>query len=247
MPVATARLRPGQYPRGPHSSPPTEWLRATTVRNKATAVSCAGSKALRPSAHGVRKTSSVGTELLCRRCGVSLRRREPAKLPGCLPPQRIHMGTAELQLQLQLQLQLPNGSLPAPFRRCLSPLSRLRRRGRGRGPPEARSGPAPTENPPPARGRVAALRPPGGGPLRVARRGGGHRGRRACRPQSRAPAPPAWDGRRSLARASAFALTHFALSVQTGTGRSMRKALRARFSRLFTVPTGMPMASAISS
>jgi len=35
--------------------------------------------------------------------------------------------------------------------------------------------------------------------------------------------------------------------VQTGTGSSARKALRARFSRLFTVPTGMPIASAISS
>ena len=35
--------------------------------------------------------------------------------------------------------------------------------------------------------------------------------------------------------------------AQTGTGRSMRKELRARFRRLFTVPTGMPISSAISS
>ena len=33
----------------------------------------------------------------------------------------------------------------------------------------------------------------------------------------------------------------------TGTGRSVRKELRARFRRLFTVPTGMPISSAISS
>lgn len=46
-----------------------------------------------------------------------------------------------------------------------------------------------------------------------------------------------WGGRSSSAVGAA----------QTGTGRSVRKAFRARLSRLFTVPTGIPMASAISS
>src|SRR5690606_8509826 len=34
---------------------------------------------------------------------------------------------------------------------------------------------------------------------------------------------------------------------QTGTGNRLRKECRARLSRLFTVPTGIPIASAISS
>lgn len=49
------------------------------------------------------------------------------------------------------------------------------------------------------------------------------------------------------ARADRLHSTGVAGSFHTGTGSRFLKECRARLSRLFTVPTGIPMASAISS
>jgi hypothetical protein len=105
--------------------------------------------------------------------------------------------------------------------------------------------------------RCISPRPPFLRVLRVKRRWGGLNARcigrigmkpafpgmGATEPDAERPAPTSSSGRAvlSLDRDLPRSADH------TGTGSSVRKELRARFSRLFTVPTGIPISSAISS